>query len=198
MKNQPTTTVEPPPVAQPLARKPTPCQTNAGPPSDSQRVARLLATFDASTLGEGDAVAGANVLVAMACSIANIHRSGSGLVTKEGERLAVGASLLVSGSLSAGLVSERIISGLGTRQNNFIAHLRDWTLCADLEMAKPFNMRTFDPAVMLEEGTSSTLFDLHSDARMSGEVDPYLCATLTLPPKGHGKRDLHNLSLIHI
>ena len=109
MKIQPTTTVEPPPVALPLAQQPTPCQTNAGPPSDSQRVARLLAAFDASTLGEGDAVAGADVLTAMACSRSpNIHRHGSGLVTEQGERLAVGTSLLISGCHSSSLVGEKI------------------------------------------------------------------------------------------
>ena len=134
----------------------------------------------------------------MACSLANIHRTGCGLVTEQGERLAVGASLLVTGSLSAGLVSERITSGLAASQNNLIAHLRDWTLSADLEMAKPYNIRTFDPAAMLEKGTSSSLFDLHHNSRMSGPTDSYLYEDLILPPKGHGKRDLHNRPLVYI
>ena len=203
MKSQPATTVEPPPVDLPpvdlpLVQPPPPCQTNAGPPSDSQRVARLLAVFDAAALGEGDVVAGANVLAAMACSLANIHRPGSGLVTEQGERLAVGTSLLISGSHSSSLVGEKIISGLGTHQNNFIAHLRDWTLSADMELAKPLNIRNFNPVAMLEEGTSSSLFDLHNNSRTPGFADSYFYEDLILPPRRHGKRDLHTRPLVYI
>lgn len=168
------------------------------PPSDHQRVSRLLAAFDVATLGEGDPVAGANVLAAMACSLANIRRPGSCLVAKDGERLPVGANLLVSGSLSAGLISERVLSGLAEHQNNLIAHLRDWTRRAEIEMAKSPNNRKFNPAEMLEEGTSSALLNLHSDARMSGVMDPYLCNALIAPPKGQGKRDLHTRPLVYI
>ena len=154
--------------------------------------------FDASTLGEGDVVAGANVLTAMACSLANIHRPGSGLVTEDGERLPVGTNLLVSGPLSAGLISERVLSGLAERQNNFVAHLRDWTRSAEIEMTKIPNMRKFDPVAILEEGSSSALLSMHSEARIPVTLDPYVCDTLIRPPKKHGKRDLHNRPLVYI
>ena len=119
-------------------------------------------------------------------------------MAKDGERLPVGTNLLISGSLSAGLVSERVLGGLAEHQNNFISHLRDWTLSAEIEMAKSPNMRKFDPVAMLEEGTSTALFNLHSDARMSGLIDPYLCTALIAPPKGQGKRDLHDRPMIFI
>ncbi len=198
MKNQPSATVKPPSatlaVSQSLPLK----EATAGPPSDHQRVSRLLAAFDASTLGEGDPVAGANVLVAMAVSLANIHRPGSCLVAKDGERLAVGTSLLVSGSLSADLVSERVLSGLAEHQNNLIAHLRDWTRRAEIEMAKSPNIRRFDPFEILEKGTSSVLLGLHNDAINSGFEAVHFCTALIASPKGHGKRDLHTRPVVYI
>lgn len=75
-------------------------------------------------MGEGDVVAGANLLAAMACTLANIHRPGSGLKTAEGATLAVGTSMLISGSHSCSLVSERILRGLGQRQANILSHIR--------------------------------------------------------------------------
>jgi hypothetical protein len=43
----------------------------------------FLSTFDTTNLGEGDPVAGANLLAAVACTLANIARPGSGVVTGE-------------------------------------------------------------------------------------------------------------------
>lgn len=52
----------------------------------------LLTRFGVENLGEGDTVAGANLLAAMACSVANIQRPGSGFMTGDGETIAVGTS----------------------------------------------------------------------------------------------------------
>ena len=78
----------------------------------------LLTTFDAESLGEGDLVAGANTLAAMAVSLANIARPGSGLKDKDGRTFKVGTSLLVSGSHSPGLVADQVAIELGRRQRN--------------------------------------------------------------------------------
>jgi len=83
---------------------------------DSQHLHALLNAFDAERLGEGDPVAGANLLVAMACSLANLQRPGSGFVTRDGQSIAVGTSMLVSGSFSTSLISERVLTGLAMRQ----------------------------------------------------------------------------------
>ena len=93
-------------------------------PQDNRHLNELLHIFGATRLGEGDPVAGANLLAAMATSIANIAPPGSGLQAPDGETLEAGASLIVSGCLSTSLVAEKILSGLGDRQNNLNSHLR--------------------------------------------------------------------------
>ena len=93
------------------------------PANDTSHLQSLLTRFDVKRLGEGDVAAGANLLAAMACSLANIQRPGSGLVTDDGETIAVGTSLIVSGGRSVSMISEKVLAGLATRQNNFVSHL---------------------------------------------------------------------------
>jgi hypothetical protein len=87
----------------------------------------LLTIFDVARLGEGDPVAGVNLLAAKACSIASIQRPGSGLLASDGDKLAVGTNLMVSGSLTTSLISGRVLNHLASRQNNFSAILRNRT-----------------------------------------------------------------------
>jgi hypothetical protein len=84
----------------------------------------LLTIFGAEHLGEGDLVAGANLVAAKACSIANVARPGSGLQAADGTTLEVGTSLLISGPHSAALAGERILKELVRRQRNLKAHIR--------------------------------------------------------------------------
>lgn len=91
--------------------------------NDTPHLQNLLTRFGVEHLGEGDTVAGANLLAAMACSLANIQRPGSGFVTEAGETIAVGTSLMVSGARSVSLISEKVLDGLATRQNNLASHL---------------------------------------------------------------------------
>ena len=93
-------------------------------PEANRHLNELLHIFGAARLGEGDPVAGANLLAAMATSIANIAPPGSGLQAPDGETLEAGASLIVSGSYNTSLVAEKILSGLGDRQNHLNSHLR--------------------------------------------------------------------------
>jgi hypothetical protein len=93
------------------------------PANDTSHLQSLFTRFDVKRLGEGDTAAGANLLAAMACSLANIQRPGSGLITSDGETIAVGTSLIVSGGRSVSLISEKVLAGLATRQNNFVSHL---------------------------------------------------------------------------
>jgi hypothetical protein len=93
-------------------------------PEANRHLNELLHIFGTASLGEGDPVAGANLLAAMAASIANISPPGSGLQAPDGETLETGASLLVSGGHSTSIVDEKILSGLGGRQNNLNSHLR--------------------------------------------------------------------------
>ena len=93
-------------------------------PHDTRNLNDLLHIFGAARLGEGDPAAGANLLAAMATSIANISPPGSGLQAPDGDTLEAGASLLVSGSHGASLVAEKVLRQLGTRQNHLNSHLR--------------------------------------------------------------------------
>ena len=99
--------------------------TNNTPPSqisaENMKVCSLLYIFDVAALGEGDLIAGANTLAAMACAIANVQRPGSRIEDEDGTGVAVGTSVLVSGGLSTSVIAEKIVSGLGSRQNNYVA-----------------------------------------------------------------------------
>lgn len=90
---------------------------------ENPHLQNLLTRFGVEHLGEGDTVAGANLLAAMACSIANVQRPGSGFVTGDGETIAVGTSVIVSGARSVSLISEKVLAGLATRQNNLASQL---------------------------------------------------------------------------
>jgi hypothetical protein len=95
-------------------------------PQYTQRLTRLLATFDTERIGEGNLSAGANVLAAMACSIANIHRYGACITSSDGASFHVGSSLLASGPLTSSLISERVTTPLAALQTNMLAHLHEW------------------------------------------------------------------------
>lgn len=97
-------------------------------PDPTQRLNRILTTFDAERLGEGDTAAGANVLAAMACSLANVHRRGAGLASGDGPMLHAGSSLLVSGPLSSSLIAERVVGVLAAMQANLLTHLDEWDI----------------------------------------------------------------------
>ena len=131
----------------------------------------FLSSFGATSLGEGDPVAGANLLATMACTLANIARPGSGVVTEEGRRMRVGTSLLVSGPLSSSLVADDLITELRIRQNNLTDHLR--RLFADkLEDAGKKGMKTREfPAGPRTNESENALLDLQ-------QVEPLLWSTI--------------------
>ena len=159
---------------------------------ENLKVCSLLYTFDIVALGEGNLIAGANTLAAMACAIANVQRPGSRIEDEDGTGVAVGTSLLVSGGLSTSVIAEKVVSGLGSRQNNFVAHLRDWHHLAAREQAAPPNTRGFNPGELMEKDTSTTLYDLQNDVSFPGTVTSAAYAALVKPPAGYGKRDLFN------
>jgi hypothetical protein len=88
-----------------------------------QHLSDLLTTFDATGLGEGDPVAGLNLLAAMAVSLANLSRPGSGIMTKEGRLVPAGCNLLASGSLVTSLVLDGVVTPVSRCQANLLAQL---------------------------------------------------------------------------
>ena len=159
--------------------------------TDYSQVSRLLESFDAVTLGEGDLTAGANTLAAMVISIANISRPGSCLMNKEEAKLDAGTSLLITGSLSASLTRDKIINGLATRQNNVIAHLRDWQLELNRQAAMQAGTRQINPVEYLARGASTALLDLEKNMPFPGGIDEALAMALIMRPEKQGKHDLH-------
>ena len=97
-------------------------------PETTDHLTKLLNHFNAASLGEGNINAGANLLAAMAISLANLSRTGSYIESAGIKRMRIGTDLLVSGSLSASLVRDEILIELARFQNNTIAHLRQY-LC---------------------------------------------------------------------
>ena len=91
---------------------------------NSDHLQTLLTKFHATSLGEGDVNTGANVLSAMAVTLANLARTGSGIHTKEHSRMRVGTHLLISGGLSSSLVTDDVLANVAVCQNNLTAHLR--------------------------------------------------------------------------
>jgi hypothetical protein len=83
------------------------------PSKEQDHLASFLASFDVGRLGEGDPLAGANLLACQAVALADIARPGSALVFTDGTTIPVGCNLLVSGSLSASLVIDHVTIPIG-------------------------------------------------------------------------------------
>ena len=96
---------------------------NVNTRTDAIHLHRLLRVFDVESLGEGDMVAGTNVLAAMCASIANLPPPGACLITPGGDRLPVGMSFATVGGLTDSLVSEKVLDPIANVQNNFGDHL---------------------------------------------------------------------------
>ena len=131
------------------------------PASATPHLHNLLARFDVARLGEGDLATGANLLAAMACSLASIQRQGRGLVTGDGETIAVGANFIVSGGRSASLISEKVLAGLAIRQNNLLSQLRKKTQSIEEEPKNtnwPMNHSPADFMARVQESIPDMLF----------------------------------------
>ena len=85
---------------------------------------KLLTTFNATCLGEGDTNSGANSLAVMTVTLANASRTGSGIQTKELGRMRAGTSLLVGSGLTSSLVQDKVITETIICQNNLVAQIR--------------------------------------------------------------------------
>jgi hypothetical protein len=112
-------------------------------------------------LGEGDVGAGANPLAAMTCSLANVQRPGSGLVNGNGDTIGVGASFLVSGARSVSLISDKVLAGLATRQNNLVSDLTQKTASDEVEAKKstwPMDHSPADFMADLQASMPATLY----------------------------------------
>ncbi len=92
-------------------------------PIDPKKAQLLLQRFSALSLGEGDINAGANALAAMALSLSNLLRPDSIALSLDGASVSLGSSFLVTGALSSGVVTDRVVNPLRYFQNNILSHV---------------------------------------------------------------------------
>ena len=116
MKDKQTTTQQ---KQKPQASKP----TKVGTATESDKLRHLFTAFDVRALGEGDEVAGLNVLAAAALSLANLASPGSGIQTPGGRLIRVGCNLLASGPLVTSMILDEVITPIARCQNNLLAQL---------------------------------------------------------------------------
>jgi hypothetical protein len=98
---------------------------------------QLLTNFQVEALGHGDANEGANVLAAMATTIANLAPTDANVQTPDGRPARLGVNLLVSGSASAAAVLDEIITEVGRRQSNLASNLSDYLEWIKEQSEKP-------------------------------------------------------------
>ena len=87
------------------------------------RLSSLLTTFQAAQLGDGDLVVGTNQLAAMAITLANLARPGSGIKTPTRRIYEVGCNVLGTGPLMTSVILEELVPPVRRCQNNLLAHL---------------------------------------------------------------------------
>lgn len=153
------------------------------PMTEEAELQNFLKTFNAASLGEGDRQAGANVLTAMAITLANVSRSGCGIVSPGFGRMRAGASMLVSGGLSASLITDKIVSELAIRQNNLTAQLRRLIgdKVADAQKKKLTAMEF--PAGPAANASENAIFQLEQrDSLASLEASEQWAEVVTSPP----------------
>jgi predicted transcriptional regulator len=91
--------------------------------TESKHLRHLLTAFDARALGEGDEVAGANVLATMAGVLADLAPTDGTILTKEGRPARLGLNLLVTGPAITGMVVDEVLTELNRRQSNLWHYL---------------------------------------------------------------------------
>jgi len=107
------------------------------PGSEAEALAELLDTFQATSLGEGDPNAGANVLASMLGVLANLAPTDGTILTRDGTPARLGVNLLICGSYSCGRVSDEVIAEVGRRQHHLASNLRDYLDWINQQRQKP-------------------------------------------------------------
>lgn len=166
--------------------------------ADRKRVSALLASFGASSMGEGDPISGGNTLAAMACSLANVEHSGSGLVDLDGSLLEVGTSLLISGSHSSALIGEQVFRPLEQKQNHLSTHLENYEIWRNQNEAKAPILRKEDSTDIAEYLVEDVVGDVFNHVSLDGGLYPEQCLRLIRPASSGFQRGLLKHSLVFI
>ena len=81
--------------------------------TESKDLRHLLTTFNARALGEGDESVGINLLAAMAITLANLTRHGSGIQTPDLRLIPVCCNLLASGARLSDMLLDEVLTPVG-------------------------------------------------------------------------------------
>jgi hypothetical protein len=152
---------------------------------------RLLITFDAQRLGEGDVFAGANVIAAMACAIANVHRHGTRIKSGDAPAFRIGSSVLAYGPLTSALIGERVESVLAEFQSNLDSHCNEWELAKNAYLGG-LNGRPPDERFIVKATSKSLCFINEASTGGIGNL-----AQLLAPMPNRMKRALLERPLIY-
>ncbi len=106
-------------------------------PEETEALRQLGATFQVAALGQGDANLGINVLATMASVLADLAPTDDTILTKDGRPARLGVNLLVSGSASASVVSDEVMTEVSRRQAHLWQHLQRYAAFAEEQRAKP-------------------------------------------------------------
>jgi len=90
---------------------------------DNAALSTLLRVFQVDALGDGQPDVGVNQLAAMAITLANLARPGSGIVTPEGRLLQIGTNLLTTGPMVTGAIIDEVVSPTRRCQDNLLSQL---------------------------------------------------------------------------
>ncbi|MEO5917266.1 MAG: hypothetical protein ABIS50_23750 [Luteolibacter sp.] len=91
---------------------------------DTDSLIGFLNVFQVATLGDGDAIAGVNMLASMAITLADLAAEDGSVSNRDGSPARLGTNLLIIGSASSGRAVDEIITEVGRRQTNLVAHLQ--------------------------------------------------------------------------
>ena len=142
-----------------------------GTAAESDCLRQLLTAFDARALGEGDEVAGLNVLAAMAIILANIARPGSGICTPDGQLIRVGCNLLASGPLVTNMILDEVVTPVACCQNNLLAQLTRLLKAEKQQSRKPSPDRTMSEGDPSNPGENCLFQLMTAEGRVNPQID---------------------------
>ncbi|RYG95965.1 MAG: hypothetical protein EON58_13100, partial [Alphaproteobacteria bacterium] len=113
---------------------------------DATELALLQKNLDVIELGDGDPIAGFNLLASMACTLAHLAPDDGVVFHPDGSPARLGTSLLVLGGANAGRVVDEIVTEVSRRQNNLISHLEGYFGWVDrVEKTQDLNLHDLSP-----------------------------------------------------
>jgi len=104
--------------------------------TESKHLLDLLTIFNARALGEGDDIAGANLVVCMAGLLADLAPDDGTILTMDGRPARLGLNLLVTGPTITGMVVDEVVQEVSRRQSNLWQYLLRYSKLIETQKQK--------------------------------------------------------------